>query len=706
MADEDARPVFGELLKQSQSALAGLQALEEQLSTRLADQHAQLQATRGELEESRHGMVSLQSTNDRLTAEHARSLDEAAHQRQARADLEATLGDVRRQLGKALHERDELAAAGDRDRRELEGRLAALEVSLAERVSRTAALEAQLDDLRAAQVGWQAEKDASSQAQEQLTSRISELEAGQGQAAEELARAIHNREQLRAVFEDLKRAHAELVQRSGASFKEMSRLQDEVRATATERDGLQADQLTWAADREALMKAARDQATRAVELAALAEKARTEAQAKYASLVERAQAAAEEWSTRRQALTDDTQRLAQELAEANRTSRAAEEAHRRLQAERHALEEAHRHEISTLEDTLRAARDATSRPLTPDQGHRINTRLNAIVGFASILLDSKANAIAAGEQADYLQLISSNSRGLAEELNLVSVAGAAEVDRTVAGGGLPVATLGGRVQPPTVLVADPDPAIRERLLSFLSRAGYEVVFVTTKEEAVKAAASQAPLLILIDGGLPPGGAGPLVAELKRDPRTAEIPLVVITGNLAERSGLDFGQVDVLSKPIDRHQLLQLMINYDLQADAKRRRKLPATVLLIDDDPLSLRLIKAVLTPLHIEVMTADGGKAGIELAWKGRPELIICDLLMPGVDGFEVIAALRAEEQTSKIPILVYTGKSITAEDQQRLHGLVPSIIRKGDFNQERFLEQLLKRGERRHPGATPPLAA
>jgi len=62
--------------------------------------------------------------------------------------------------------------------------------------------------------------------------------------------------------------------------------------------------------------------------------------------------------------------------------------------------------------------------------------------------------------------------------------------------------------------------------------------------------------------------------------------------------------------------------------------------------------------------------------------------------------------KTSKIPILVYTGKSITAEDQQRLQGLVPSIIRKGDFSQERFLELLLKRGERRNHGATPPIAA
>jgi len=79
--EDDARPVFGELLKQSQSALAGLQALEEQLSTRLADQHAQLKQTRAELDEAHAALTTLRGNHDRLIAEHARTIDDAAHQR-------------------------------------------------------------------------------------------------------------------------------------------------------------------------------------------------------------------------------------------------------------------------------------------------------------------------------------------------------------------------------------------------------------------------------------------------------------------------------------------------------------------------------------------------------------------------------------------------------------------------------------------------
>jgi len=215
-----------------------------------------------------------------------------------------------------------------------------------------------------------------------------------------------------------------------------------------------------------------------------------------------------------------------------------------------------------------------------------------------------------------------------------------------------------------------------------------------------------PIAILVDADLPPGGAVAVIGNLRQDPRTAEIPVVVTTKDLNQPLGIDTGQIELLAKPIDRQQLLQVMVNHDLQADARRTRQLPATILVIDDDPQSLRLVKAVLQPLGIEVVAADGGRAGIEQARQRRPDLIICDLMMPEVDGFDVIAALRSDAETSAIPIMVYTGKTITAEDQQRLQGAIPSIIAKGEFSRERFLELVLRRGERRARGTPPPMAA
>ena len=698
--------------------------------------------------------------------------------------------EVRRELAEALRQRDELSGAWEKERRELEDRLNLQETALADRLNRIGALEVQVDELGAAQVGWQAERETLIQSRDQVGGRLRDLEAAQRQAQDDLARAIHNREQLRAVFEELKETHAASAERSAAAFRELARLQDELRSAAEQASGqeratalvreelarvratcdeLQTHQLTWAADREGLLHAAQaaeqrrialeaelgkaqlalserttvsegdlarlrqeagtlkiqlsderarleaslaaanDQLRLATEAAAAADKARGEAQAQIARLVERAQTAAQEWGARRESMTEENNRLTESLTQARQAQRAAEDTHRQLQARVQQLEQAQREKLSTLEARLRSAEDAGRRPLSQEEAHRVNTRLNAIMGFANILLDPTTNAIGASEHAEFIRLIDENSRALGEDLRLVPVEGAARAAASeptaAATAGPSVASLKGDAPVPAVLVADPDPATREAISPFLTRAGYTVSYAASRQEALEQASALSPVVILADATLPSGGAAALIADLQRDPRTADIPVVVTTRTADQALGVELGQVDVLTKPIDRQQLLQMIINNDLQADARRAQKLPARVLVIDDDPLSLRLLTAVLKPLKIEVTTAGGGKAGLELAKQTDPQLIICDLTMPDFDGFSVIAALRSDPQTSSVPILVYTGKTITPEDQQRLQGLIPSIIRKGDFSRERFLEMLLKRGERRSR-VIPPLAA
>jgi CheY-like chemotaxis protein len=88
-------------------------------------------------------------------------------------------------------------------------------------------------------------------------------------------------------------------------------------------------------------------------------------------------------------------------------------------------------------------------------------------------------------------------------------------------------------------------------------------------------------------------------------------------------------------------------------------------------------------------MVADGGKAGVEMALKKKPDLIILDLMMPDVDGFEVVSKLKEDPAASKIPILIYTAKNITSEDRERLQGNIQTIIQKGDFGKDRFLEMI-----------------
>jgi CheY-like chemotaxis protein len=223
-----------------------------------------------------------------------------------------------------------------------------------------------------------------------------------------------------------------------------------------------------------------------------------------------------------------------------------------------------------------------------------------------------------------------------------------------------------------------------------------VEFAVNAAEALKAAVELQPLAIVVDTDLPPKGAQRLIDDLNGEPRVRDIPVVLTVKNDEEQLGLSMGQVDFLRKPINRQQLLQVMAKFDLLADRRRASKMPTSVLVIDDDPRNTRLVQAMLKPFSIEVLSSHEGAAGIKLARTRKPDLIVLDLMMPEVDGFEVVTTLRDDPATAQIPILIYSAKNITAADRQRLQGNIQAIIRKGELSKEQFLEMVYRRGERR----------
>jgi CheY-like chemotaxis protein len=237
-----------------------------------------------------------------------------------------------------------------------------------------------------------------------------------------------------------------------------------------------------------------------------------------------------------------------------------------------------------------------------------------------------------------------------------------------------------------ILVADNDPAVKERIQPFLNHAGYELVYATTAQEALRMAVQLQPLAILVETQLPPKGGSALLYDLKREAKTRDIPVVLTSKVNKEQLGFDIANSDFLVKPIDRQQLLQMMVKFDLLAD-KRTIKGPRKILLVDDDPQNITLVKAMLRPFAFTILSARGGKEGIKIAQAEKPDLIILDLMMPDVDGFEVVQALKKDPELAKCPILIYTAKNITAEDRARLQGNIESIIQKGDFGRDRFLE-------------------
>ncbi len=593
------------------------------------------------------------------------------------------------------------------------------------------AVQAELEPLKAAREKWQAER-------QRLIADVARLEQG-GQAAEAQFKA--DRRLLQGQLEEARKKGADL-DKAEAEFQRVS---DERSALLSKVKALEKDwqlrEASVAEEKSSLKKQVSDANNRLAAVAQDAEKLK----ALHADLAGETSRKAEEWTSREQRLTSEKNQLKVDLervqAQLSDMMSQTNELHSQRAVEAKELDEAWKREKASLKAQLEEARKAagsgppTSQVLARyeaekramqaqldslrndlaasgkhkdtapalsqakrdfeakfrviyDQSHDLNSPLNAILGFSEILLDEKANKTTPEERREFVAHINESGKRLVEHIReLIEFAKqeAGIQERPVQ----MVPPVGTGTKPPVILVADNDPAVKERIEPFLSHAGYEVVIAASAQEALRKAVQLQPLAVLIDTQLPPNGGSGLVYDLRRESKTKDIPIVLTSKVNKESLAFDIGQADFLTKPIDRQQLLQMMVKFDLLADGKRGKKTPSSILIVDDDPQNIRLIKAMLKPFNIEVMVADGGKAGVDMALKKKPDLIILDLMMPDVDGFEVVSRLKEDPAASQIPILIYTAKNITSEDRERLQGNIQSIIQKGDFGKDRFLEMI-----------------
>jgi CheY-like chemotaxis protein len=527
-----------------------------------------------------------------------------------------------------------------------------------------------------------------------LTSQLASLhEAMVQQLAarlEELAHGKAREETLAAQGKQLLETHqSELKSLSDKYHAEVRALEGRLAKLTADNEGLQASQLQWAVEREDHLKARKlaetHQADLQQQLSSVADENQNLKEL-HSRVTDQAKNLASEWGSRRQALAADSQRLRTELEQATKTLESSREREKQWQAQ-----------VYKLQDELRGLREATSRmTLTDEQSHRLLSQLNAIIGFAEVLLDEGANRATGAEREQFLHDIRDSGAHLAGYVQQLTTSAsqesAAPAPDGVAAAPEPAPDGTGR----TILVVASDAGIRERAESFLGKAGYQVVFTSESEETVKRALELQPLAVMIDTELPDRSAQGVVDTLLREARVRDIPVVLIASTKEEPLSLTMDRYDFLSKPINRQQMLQLMVKYDLLADRRRTTKMPTSVLVIDDDARNTRLVKAMLKPYTVNVVEADGGAAGIKLAQRFKPDLIILDLMMPDVDGFQVVSALRNDPNTNQIPILIYTAKNITADDRQRLRDNIQTIIRKGELSKEQFLDLVYKRGERR----------
>jgi signal transduction histidine kinase/CheY-like chemotaxis protein len=228
-----------------------------------------------------------------------------------------------------------------------------------------------------------------------------------------------------------------------------------------------------------------------------------------------------------------------------------------------------------------------------------------------------------------------------------------------------------------ILLIEDDPGAVRMLSTYLEAEGYRVGVATDGESGLDAARRELPDAIILDVLLPGMDGWEVLRHLKQDNRICDIPVVMVSVVDDEDVGLALGAVDYFVKPIDPDKLLTRLGRLSLYGRAAAEQ--PLRVLAIDDDPVTLATIEASLAAESIAVVGAASGTDGLRLAREARFDLVICDLLMPDIDGFTVISALDGDPATRHTPVLVITGHDLTDIDKARLNGKILGVLQKGE---------------------------
>jgi CheY-like chemotaxis protein len=195
---------------------------------------------------------------------------------------------------------------------------------------------------------------------------------------------------------------------------------------------------------------------------------------------------------------------------------------------------------------------------------------------------------------------------------------------------------------------------------YLKASEFQVVPAPDLKEARRALQEFRPVAIVLDVLLQGEHSWNLLQELKQQASTKDIPVFVVTVVENQQKALALGATAFHSKPIDRAWLLD-----QLQETQKRRGE---PILIVDDDEVSRYLVKTVLSHTGYRLLEAQCGKEGLRLAREAKPKLIILDLAMPDLSGFEVLDVLKADPETREIPVVVHTSQLLDSRERELLH--------------------------------------
>ncbi|HJW37983.1 MAG TPA: response regulator [Candidatus Udaeobacter sp.] len=233
-----------------------------------------------------------------------------------------------------------------------------------------------------------------------------------------------------------------------------------------------------------------------------------------------------------------------------------------------------------------------------------------------------------------------------------------------------------------VLVIDDDPVQRDLLDRFLSKEGFCVRTAAGGDAGLRLARHLRPVAITLDVMMPDMDGWSVLAALKADAALRDIPVIMLTMVDDPERGFTLGAADYATKPVDRARLSHILKKYTCPHP-------PCPALMVEDDPATRELTRAILEKEGWMVSEAENGRAALACMERERPSLILLDLMMPEMDGFEFVDRVRQHPEWRSIPIVVLTAKDLTAEERRRLNGSVETILRKAGNSRTALLNQV-----------------
>ena len=235
---------------------------------------------------------------------------------------------------------------------------------------------------------------------------------------------------------------------------------------------------------------------------------------------------------------------------------------------------------------------------------------------------------------------------------------------------------------PLVLVVDDETPSRELLVSYLSPEGYETTTASSGAEALVKALELLPDAITLNMLMPGKNGWEILHRLKTTPATAAIPIVIVSIVDDKGRGFALGASEYLVKPVKKEVLLAALKKH--LGDSG-----PYKILVVDDEDTSLQLASQVLESAGYVPLLARSGGEGLDLLTKNTVDAMVLDLMMPEMDGFEMLRKLKDSSATHDLPVFVLTAKDLTPADKDFLFVATQGFFRKGEFWKEELLAQL-----------------